>query len=40
MGQLLDDSQCARSGDLQTLGDNIFGLFGMNGNWPANNSYF
>ncbi|QGI67634.1 hypothetical protein CEK26_011587 [Fusarium fujikuroi] len=24
----------------QTLGDNIFGLFGMNGNWPANNSYF
>ncbi|KAG4253139.1 hypothetical protein FPRO03_07099 [Fusarium proliferatum] len=40
MGQLLDDSQCARSGDLQTLGDNIFGLFGVNGNWPTNNSYF
>ncbi|RBA13510.1 hypothetical protein FPRO05_02303 [Fusarium proliferatum] len=40
MGQLLDDPQCAGSGDLQTLGDNIFGLFGVNGNWPANNSYF
>ncbi|KAG4281148.1 hypothetical protein FPRO06_10053 [Fusarium proliferatum] len=40
MGQLLEDSQYAGSGDLQTLGDNIFGLFGVNGNWPANNSYF
>ncbi|EWG47577.1 hypothetical protein FVEG_07645 [Fusarium verticillioides 7600] len=39
MGQLLEDSQCVGAGDLQTLGDSIFGLFGMNGNWPANNSY-
>ncbi|KAH7178854.1 hypothetical protein DER46DRAFT_495837 [Fusarium sp. MPI-SDFR-AT-0072] len=39
MGQLLVDPQCVGSGDLQTLDDSIFGLFGMNRNWPANNSY-
>ncbi|KAF5547721.1 hypothetical protein FMEXI_5047 [Fusarium mexicanum] len=39
MGQLLEDPQCGELGDLQTLGDSIFGLFGMNRNWPANNSY-
>ncbi|KAF5639301.1 hypothetical protein F52700_4153 [Fusarium sp. NRRL 52700] len=39
MGQLLEDSQCGDIGDLETLGDSIFGLFGMNRNWPANSSY-
>ncbi|KAI1029999.1 hypothetical protein LB504_010402, partial [Fusarium proliferatum] len=39
MGQLLVDPQGVGLGDLQTLDDSIFGLFGMNRNWPANNSY-
>jgi hypothetical protein len=39
MGQLLADAQCVGSGDLQTLDDGIFELFGINKNWPANNSY-